>query len=90
MIFFQIQFRLRKGCSRAMPCRPLLYVLCVEVLACKMWQRHQRLSSSMCRRTVTQYADDTTAFVKDESSLFSHFKVISAFKSGSGAKLNRS
>ena len=39
---------------------------------------------------VSQYTDDTTVFVKDESSSIALFKVISIFESGSGAKLNRS
>ena len=39
---------------------------------------------------VSQYADDTTAFVKNENSLFQLFKVISDFESGLGAKLNLS
>ena len=38
---------------------------------------------------VCQYADDTTAFVKNEKSLFALFESISHFERGSGAKLNR-
>ena len=38
---------------------------------------------------VTQYAHDTTAFVKNERSLHALFNIISDFEKGSGAKLNR-
>ena len=37
---------------------------------------------------VSQYADDTTVFVKDESSLIYLFKAISLYEKGSGARLN--
>ena len=36
-----------------------------------------------------QYADDTTAFVKDERSLHALFNIIGDFERGSGVKLNR-
>ena len=39
---------------------------------------------------VGQYADDTTAFVKNDSSLFSLFDAIAFYERGSGAKLNLS
>ena len=39
---------------------------------------------------VGQYAYDTTAFVKNDSSLFSLFDAISFYERGSGAKLNLS
>ena len=38
---------------------------------------------------VCQYADDATAFVKDERSLHALFNIIADFERGSGAKLNR-
>ena len=38
---------------------------------------------------VDQYADDTTAFVKDGKSLFNLAVVISMYERGSGAKLNK-
>ena len=38
---------------------------------------------------VSIYADDTTAFVKDERSLHALFNIIADFERGSGAKLNR-
>ena len=39
---------------------------------------------------VRQYADDTTTFVKNVSSLIQLFNVISLYEKGSGAKLNLS
>lgn len=72
----------------------MLYVLCVEVLACKI-----RASCDIkafllpgargLQFKVCQYTDDTMDFVKDERSLHVLFDIISDFKRGSGAKLNR-
>ena len=36
-----------------------------------------------------QYADDTTAFVKDERSILGLFRAIPLYKRGSGARLNK-
>ena len=73
----------------------MLYVLCVEVLACKI--RASRdiegfllPGAGGLQFKVAQYADDTTAFVKNERSLHALFDIISDFERGSGAKLNRS
>ena len=76
------------------PLSPLLYVLCVKVLASLI-----RYSSFICgfllpgakgvHFRVHQYTDDTT-FVKNIPSLIQLFNVISLYEKGSGAKLNRS
>lgn len=73
----------------------MLYVLCVEVLGCKI-SASQNIEGFLfpgargLQFKVSQYADDTTAFVKSENSLYALFDVITDFEHGSGAQLNRS
>ena len=74
---------------------PLLYILCVEVLACQI-RRSRDITGFLLpgmngkQFKVLQYADDTTSFVKDYYSLVSLFDLISIYEKGSGAKRNRS
>lgn len=86
---------LHRGVRQGDSLSPLLYVLCLEVLACRI-----RISKNIRgfllpgangkQFKVQQYADDTTSFVKDFNSLVCLFDVISIYEKGSGAKLNRS
>ena len=72
----------------------MLYVLCVEVLDCKIRaspvvRGFLLPGASGLEFRVCQYADDTTAFVKDERSLHALFNIFADFERGSGNKLNR-
>lgn len=74
---------------------PLLYILCVEVLAskirnCKSIRGFLLPGANGKQFKVRQYADDTTSFIKDYNSLVCLFEIISIYEKGSGAKLNRS
>ena len=73
----------------------MLYVLCVEVLACRsrdspVIEGFLLPGAGGVQFKVGQCADDTTAFVKNDSSLFSLFDAIAFYKRGSGVKLNLS
>ena len=72
---------------------PMLYILCVEVLACKV-----RASCDIegfllpgaggVQFKVGQYADDTRSLVKNVASLHNLFREIKLHKLGTGAKWN--
>ena len=86
---------LSRGVRQGDSLSPLLYVLCVEVLTCLIRNCHRVMGfllpgASGKQFKVTQYADDTTSFVKDYSSLVCLLDLISIYEKGSGARLNRS
>ena len=86
---------LLRGVRQGDPLSPLLYVMCVEVLACQIRnspniQGFLLPGANGKQFRVRQYADDTTCFVKDLFSLAQLFELISTYEKGSGAKLNRS
>lgn len=87
----QLQCRVRQGDSLS----PLLYLICVEVLACLI-RNFKSIRGFILPGVkgkhfkVCQYADDTTSFVKDYNSLVRLIELFSSYEKGSGAKLNRS
>lgn len=71
----------------------MLYIFCVETLACKIRSCPEIEGFLLPGAKGVQYkvgvcADDTTAFIKSVRSLETLFKVIQIYERGSGAKLN--
>lgn len=86
---------LQRGVRQGDSLSPMLYILCVEVLAAKV-RNTPAIEGFLlpgargkCFK-VGQYADDTTGFLKSLLSLRVLLDVISFYEKGSGAKLNRS
>ena len=80
---------LERGVRQGDALSPMLHVLCVEVLACKI-RASQNIEGFLLPCARGLQFKDTTAFVKSEKSLYALFDVITDFERGSGAKLNRS
>lgn len=85
----------RHGVLQGDPLSPLLYVICVEALACLIHDTSEikgfLLPGAKGKRAKMRlYADDTTVILKDFVSLRNLFKVISIYEAGLGAKLNKS
>ena len=84
---------LARGVRQGDSLSPLLYILCVETLACKIRQCSEIEGFLLpgargAQYKVGLYADDTTSFVKTVRSLERLFDVICLYEQGSGAKLN--
>ena len=77
------------------PLSPLLYVLCVEVLATLIpsspgIEGFLLPGARGLQARVRLYAGDTTAILRNLRSLTNLFDCVSVYENGSGAKLNRS
>ena len=83
---------LRRGVRQGCPISPLLYCLVAETLGNAIRQCNKIRGLKIPRYPnevkISQYADDTTLFLKDESSIIEADKVISKYESGSGSKVN--
>ena len=84
---------LARGVRQGDSLSPLLYVLCVETLACKI-RNNPEIEGFLLPGArglsykIGNYADDTTCIVKSYRSLQALFNMINVYERGSGARLN--
>ena len=77
---------MRQGC----PLSSILFILCVEILAIIIRNNKDingiRIGDEELK--LAQFADDTTAIIRDEQSMYELFRVTEEFSQYSGLKLN--
>ena len=86
--FFELQRGVRQGC----PLSGILFVIAVEILANSIRDDQSKIGINIKGKEykLSQYADDTSCFVRDIDSVVKLFEKLEAFKSCSGLELNRS
>ena len=85
--FLKLERGVRQGC----PLSPYIFILCVEVLAEKIWKTKsiKGIMISQNKFKISQYADDTTLFLDgSKESLLSALQVLENFRKMSGLRLN--
>ena len=84
-------FSIERGCRQGDPISPYLFILCVEVLACKIRQNKdiKGIKISETENKINQFADDTSVLLEgDQVSFEQLFYVLEEFEAISGLKLN--
>ena len=86
--YFSLQRGVRQGC----PLSGVLFVLCAEILAHAVRNDKNIKGLQIYNKEykISQYADDSTAFVADALSAQNLFEVLCAFQETSGLEINTS
>ena len=84
-------FNLERGVRQGDPLSPYLFILCAEILACKIRQNQNihGIEIGNHKLSLLQYADDTSGILLDLSSAKHFLKTVETFGLYSGLKLNK-
>ena len=87
-------FKIGKGIRRGCPLSALLFLLAEEVLACNIRENENdglqiKINDDVKTIHISQLADDTTLFFKDEQAITNCLKKVELFGTVSGLKLNK-
>ena len=88
-------FRIHRGIRQGCPLSALVFVLAVEMLACRVRSDQHlkgyqiKLDGKNCSIKICQLADDTTLFLKSKEEISRAMNIIEIFGTFSGLKLNR-
>ena len=87
-----LSFELERGVRKGCPLSGIIFIIVVEILANSIRTNHmiKGINIKGDKYKVSQYADDTSCFIRDPESVERLFDKLETFKCCSGLELNRS